>query len=653
MNLDTPAVCIDFETYYDKEYSVANMSYYHYVNHEKFDPYLVAIATNNFCIYSDPVTFPWEQIDGHIWVAHNVTFDKFVFERIAEIHNIKARPLCWMNTADLAVYIQGPRSLAGATKQFMDHTMDKTVRSDMCGVQYHELNDEKKRGLQKYAMDDARLALKFWKKFQEKWPEHERELSQHTTLITERGVGIDTDKLHRWIKNLGKRVWELESEIPWSGETELTPTGRVRMKGGEPRLKPLTSPGELAKAARDAGVPMPESTDVKSPEFQAWEAEHGESFPLIKIIQELRKVNRLFRLSQAIEQRLRPDGRMEHELLYFGAHTGRWAGKRGYTSDDETPKGVNMLNLIKAPYTFQGEEMSFRSLFTPAKGKKYIIADLAQIEPRCMAHMAGDFKMLDLMREGMSPYEAHARITMGWTGGVLKSENPTMYAFAKARVLALGYGAGWEKFIYMAPMYIPQSDFDLIFTADVKEEEEKKFKSALRYGRGNDEKAKAFDSFDRKKKNIWVNSWLQVKKFRATNLHIIKLWADREKQMKLADDSDMIVKLMSKRTYKYFDVSAGFQKGIVSLPSRQERLYGGKLVENECQANAREVFADRLLALEKAGHPVIWHVYDEYIIEVDKSVSAVEIRNIIMTSPEWATDMPLDVDIIETDHYCK
>ena len=47
-----------------------------------------------------------------------------------------------------------------------------------------------------------------------------------------------------------------------------------------------------------------------------------------------------------------------------------------------------------------------------------------------------------------------------WDGddGKLKDENPKMYAFAKARVLALGYGAGWAKFIMMAAMYISKED---------------------------------------------------------------------------------------------------------------------------------------------------------------------------------------------------
>ena len=58
--------------------------------------------------------------------------------------------------------------------------------------------------------------------------------------------------------------------------------------------------------------------------------------------------------------------------------------------------------------------MDFRSLFIAGPGKKFVIADLAQIEPRCMAKMCNDTASLELMAKGMSPYEVHARTTMGW-----------------------------------------------------------------------------------------------------------------------------------------------------------------------------------------------------------------------------------------------
>lgn len=635
------------------------MSYHAYVNHPDFDAYLVAIATKNFTVYGRPEELDWSAMDGMIWVAHNVTFDKMVFDKLTELYpEITARPHTWVNTADLAVYMQGPRSLAGATEQFMGITMDKTARSDMDGRQWSDLNEAEKNTMRAYCRKDAKLALQFWNEFEHLWPHHERELSMHTTTITERGVAIDLVKLSRWMKKLKKLVWKLEADIPWAGEAELTPTGKVRMKGGKPKIKSITSSSELAVYARGKGIPLPASTDVKSQEFQEWADEWGEKFPLIATIQHLRKAVRLLRLLEAIEDRVRPDGRMEHELLYFGAHTGRWSGKRSYATDDDAKlKGVNMLNMLKAPVELEGETMDFRSLFIAGPGKKFVIADLAQIEPRCMAKMCNDTASLALMAKGMSPYEVHARTTMGWTGGKLKDENPQMYAFAKARVLALGYGAGWAKFIMMAAMYISKKDFVDIFSAPVTDNQIETFRSYLGWVRGGKPQLKAFDDFDDEKQRIWVNAKLMVDEFRKTNPMIADksegLWGLAEIEFKQMNGDNMTVKLFSGRTYKYFDVNTGEGKATVTLPNRRENLYGGKFVENQCQAEARDAFADRLLALEKAGHNCLWHIYDEYVLEVDENVSAAEIREIIMTSPEWAADLPLDVDIIESQHYCK
>jgi hypothetical protein len=91
----------------------------------------------------------------------------------------------------------------------------------------------------------------------------------------------------------------------------------------------------------------------------------------------------------------------------------------------------------------------------PRKGKRFCIIDLSQIEPRCLNWIICNEALLSKVREGMAIYEAFARTSSGWTGGNLKKADKKKYALAKANVLALGYGAGWKKFITMAlmPMY--------------------------------------------------------------------------------------------------------------------------------------------------------------------------------------------------------
>src|SRR5262249_28005065 len=140
-------------------------------------------------------------------------------------------------------------------------------------------------------------------------------------------------------------------------------------------------------------------------------------------------------------------GRMSYNLRYFGAHTGRFAGS----------EGLNLQNLRKKD--FHG--MSLRSLLIPAPGKKLIVVDLAQIEPRCLAWLCGDSRLLGLMREGWSYYEAQAKAWNRWDGtkGTLKPNCREVYEAIKRLSLGAGYGMGAARFraVILAEMGTPMT----------------------------------------------------------------------------------------------------------------------------------------------------------------------------------------------------
>lgn len=70
--------------------------------------------------------------------------------------------------------------------------------------------------------------------------------------------------------------------------------------------------------------------------------------------------------------------------------------------------------------------------------------------------------------------------------------------------------------------------------------------------------------------------------------------------------------------------------------------YGGKLTENIVQAIARDIQADRLVALERSGFPVVLHVHDEIVSECPIGQKSLEeFETIMSTMPTWCADWPV------------
>uniref|UniRef100_UPI003A92F804 hypothetical protein n=1 Tax=Salmonella enterica TaxID=28901 RepID=UPI003A92F804 len=85
------------------------------------------------------------------------------------------------------------------------------------------------------------------------------------------------------------------------------------------------------------------------------------------------------------------------------------------------------------------------------------------------------------------------------------------------------------------------------------------------------------------------------------------------------------------------------------------RTYGGRLVENVCQAAARDVLAGNMPLIEDTGYSIVLTVHDEVITEApdtddfnDTALSA-----LLSTNPEWAPDIPLNAGGFGAYHYRK
>lgn len=633
-------IAVDFETYYDSECTVKTLGNWSYTRHPKFEAYMISVHDGEQTWAGHPNDFNWESLRGNVLLSHNAAFDSEVYLALVERGLAPAMEFAaWHCTANMTSYLCGERSLAKSVEVLFNQKLSKQVRNDAKGKTWADMvRDGTSEEMLKYAGDDAVWCWRLFNEFGAKWPEHERDLSRLTIEQGRYGVQIDVPKLEAGIISLQRVILDAHDKLPW-------------IKRG----KAPASPIGIAEECRLSGIP---SMPVKAHDPEAseqWIETYAPRCPWVQALKDLRKAKKMLATLETIKLRLRPDNTMPFSLLYFGAHTGRWAGTGG----------LNMQNLNKDKVF----DVDIRSLFIARPGKKFIIADLSQIEPRCLNWIIQNEELLERIRGGEAIYEAHARISMGWTGGKLKKENPKLYALAKAQVLALGYGAGWEKFITMAlsPMY---GNLDLC-----AEDETVARKLAVDGQIYTDEKGEAYylipdptvPGTHLRQPVYGVNARGIVQSFRDNNLKITGLWRMLQDQLERSVGRDMELELPSGRVLRYkavkrerkrlLDKKTGElrERWVLSaeVEGMRTKLYGGILTENVVQSLARDVFSLGMLEVHRAGYRTLWSVHDELIVEVDEHVQAADIVKHMTKCPDWVAGLPLEAEASDAKHYCK
>lgn len=96
-----------------------------------------------------------------------------------------------------------------------------------------------------------------------------------------------------------------------------------------------------------------------------------------------------------------------------------------------------------------------------------------------------------------------------------------------------------------------------------------------------------------------------------------------------------------KRGLSVWKITFMGQNAVTGLWERQE-TYSGKLTENCCQAVARDILTYAMRNLERSGYPIVLHIHDEIVSEVDKDFGSIEeFEKIMSTMPPWAADWPI------------
>ncbi len=669
-------IAIDYETKYHKKegFGIREQGTWAYLHDPRFDTYLISVSDGQETWAGSPKNFNWDSLDKATWLSHNKYFDQGVYERMIRL-GLAPRVQCkeWHCTANMTTYLCMRRDLARASEFLLGVKLQKETRDYADGKGWDDIvRDGKAEEMLQYARQDALRCHQLFAKYGHLWPERERVLSNLTIWQGQRGIQIDVQKLFHYLKVTQEMLLQMETALPWVKE------------GKSPRSR-----NAIAIECRKVGIPCPPVKDREGEEaYDEWETTYGPKYSWVKAYSDYAKVDKFFANLETIKNRLMPEGVFGFDLLYFGAHTGRWAGGGGFNMQNMRKEPLyrdtdgwlitdsDKLREIDKYYgrvgnfpDFVSDVLDIRSLFIARPGKKLIISDLSQIEPRVLAWMIQDKRMLASMAEGNSPYQAHAEATMNWTRGDMKKlikqgdmEAKELYALAKARVLGLGYGCGWEKFIIVAMMMA-----GLDITKDDPE-----FIPALNENGepclDKDEKPIMLPGYGYNSKKI-------VSEYREQNPLVVGIWKKLDEALRSSVGQDFEIDLPSGRKLRYGQVLR--ERKIVSDPDNEKKwrakvvytalafdqkrnavvrkpFYGGLLTENVDQAISRDTFGEHLIDLQStSGIDVLFHVHDEAVNEVDAGISVKDVEKIMSRTPDWLEGCPIAAEAQEVPCYKK
>lgn len=428
---------------------------------------------------------------------------------------------------------------------------------------------------------------------------------------------------------------------------------------------------------------------------------------------------------KALLRAVSSDGRLRGTKQFCGAsRTGRWAGRlfqpdnlpRPSHSRAEIEEGIEHLKLDCADLLHENVMDLTKSIIRGAicapAGKKFVIADLSNIEGRCLAWLAGEEWKLDAFREfdhvlgedgeWYSPEKIrHAALRREYiplaldAKGEMIHRGPDLYKLAyaksfgvdpatvdktqrqigKVQELALGYAGGISAFMTFAEVYgidldeMAEQAWPNLPAETVAEAED--FLEWLASKPGS----RKFPMSHRAAVTCEVFKRL----WRQAHPAVVAWWRDVEDLCRLAiqrpgttyrgknfiarrDGAWLRIKMPSGRCLCYPSPQVDDEGGISFMGVNQYnrkweriRTYGGKLVENLTQAFARDVLSSSMIPAEEAGYEIILTVHDEIVTEAPDSpeFNPEHLSAIMATVPAYAPGLPLAAAGFEAMRYGK
>ena len=347
---------------------------------------------------------------------------------------------------------------------------------------------------------------------------------------------------------------------------------------------------------------------------------------------------------QAMENAVCADGRVRGCFQFYGARTGRWAGRNIQLQNlpqNRMPDLEQARSLVRAGdydsvrllYDSTPDVLSqlIRTALIPSPGKTFFVSDFSAIEARVIAWLAGEQWRQQVFAEGKDIYCASASQMFG-VPVEKHGVNGHLRQKGKIAELALGYGGSVGALKAMG---------------------------AIEMGLKEDELKPLVDAW-RNANPMIVKLWWEVD--RAVTRAVIDKTATETHGIRFTCQSGMLfITLPSGRRLAYvrprigenqFGGSAITYMG-TNAAKQWARLesYGPKFVENIVQAISRDILCHAMQELRDCA--IVAHVHDEVILEADPGMSLEAVCERMGRTPPWAQGLLLRADGYATPFYKK
>ena len=604
-------ITLDFETYYDKEFSLRRLTTEEYIRDKRFETIGVAIKVDDqpavwksgTCEELKPFLMQYDWANSMV-LCHNMQFDGAILAwKFGIIPYIYVDTLC-MARAVHGVDVGG--SLAFLVEKY--ELGKKGTEVDDAQGKYitgFTLSELERYG--QYCINDVELTKKLFDVLSANFPMDELKLIDMTLRMYTNPVLEVDDAL------LMERLDEVRSE---KSELLQSLMEKLECDTEEAVRKKLASNKQFAGLLVEFGVPPPMKTSKTTGKETFALAKNDEGFIALTededpFIQQLCAV-RLGTKSTIEESRIerfisigaRNKGKLPIPLKYYGAHTGRWSG-----SDK-----VNFQNLPRR----DKKKKALKNAVLAPDGYMVINCDSSQIEARVLAWLSGQTNLVNAFASGDDVYSLFASEVYGRP---ITKENPIERFVGKTCILGLGYGTGSIKLQHTLKTTPPGVEVD-------------------------EHEAKRIVELYRQSNNKITDLWKDCEDA------LLSIFEGTKKSYYLGVHRCLTVNsegiLLPNGCYiRYPKLTVEIEKGKKQFIYKSRRgdihLWGGAVVENVVQALARCIVGEQMIAINER-YPVVLTVHDAAVCvvpeeEVDKACRF--IVECMSKTPDWAKGLPV------------